>query len=273
MLVRRADGAGVGMDLGLDECTAVVTGAGRGIGLATAEALAAEGVRVLGVTRTGTPELAAVAEVLKADLVAAAAAATVAETVSRWSPAGVDVLVNGVGGGVEGEPGADGFDALDDGRWAATLELNLLSAVRVTRALIGSLLARGGTIVSVSSIGARIADQPIDYGVAKAALNRLTTGLSEEYAARGVRAVTVSPGPTSTDAWTAPDGMTAEMARRAGMELDDFLAKLPGWMGATTGRFTEPAEVGALIAFLASPRADNLTGVDVVLDGGVTKTV
>ncbi|MCD2197720.1 SDR family oxidoreductase [Actinomycetospora endophytica] len=67
--------------------------------------------------------------------------------------------------------------------------------------------------------------------------------------------------------------MTAEMARRSGLGFDDFMAQLPGWMGAATGRFTEPAEVGALVAFVASPRVGNLTGVDLVLDGGVTKAV
>lgn len=261
------------MDLHLEGRTAVVTGAGRGIGLATARVLADEGVRVLGLTRTRTPELAEVAEVVVADLANAAGVSRALGAVTAHAPGGVDVLVNNVGGVEEAEPATDGFAALDDDRWARTLDLNLMSAVRTTRGLLDALLVRGGTVVTVSSVGARIGDSPVDYGVAKAALNRLTKGLAEEFGPRGLRAVTVSPGPTLTGAWTDPDGMTAVLARRAGLELDVFLDRLPGWLGLSTGRFTSPAEVASVIAFVASPRAANLTGVDVVVDGGVVKTV
>lgn len=204
------------MDLALEGCSAVVTGAGRGIGLEIVRALVAEGVRVLPVTRTRTDELTDLAAVVEADLADPTAAGHVAGAVAEFSPEGLDVLVNTVGGGVEGDPGSDEFADLDDARWARTIDLNLLSAVRMTRALVESLLRRGGTIVNLSSISARLADQPVDYGVTKAALNRLTTRLSEEYASRGLRAVTVSPGPTRTAAWTDPDDMTADLggARR-----------------------------------------------------------
>jgi putative oxidoreductase len=264
------------MDLHLDGRRAVVTGASRGIGLATARRLAEEGARVLGVARSATPELAEVAEVVPADLATAAGAAAVADAVGRWAPDGVDVLVNNAGGIV---PGGDdpahlaGFATITDDAWFQTLELNLLSAVRVTRALVDGLVARRGVIVNVSSIGARIAHAPIDYGAAKAALTNLTKALSEEYAPQGLRAVTVSPGPTRTGNWTDPASMAGDLARAHGLSLEELLTALPARMGISTGRLAEPEETAATIAFLVSPHAANITGIDVVVDGGVVKTV
>lgn len=163
-----------------------------------------------------------------------------------------------------------GFATIDDDAWRRTLDINLLSAVRVTRALVDLLLRRGGVIVSVSSIGARIAGPGLDYGVAKAGLTNLTKALSEEYAPRGLRAVTVSPGPTRTQMWTDPAG---DLARSLGIELDHLLAGLPQQMGLSIGRLAEPEETAATIAFLASPLAGAITGTDILVDGGAVKTV
>lgn len=262
------------MDLQLSGRFAVVTGASKGIGLATAVRLAEEGVRVLGVARTATAELKEVADqVVTADLATPHGAQAVADAAAVWAPDGLDLLVNNAGGIAPGSAHLGGFATIDDDAWQRSLELNLLSAVRVTRALVDSLLRRRGVIVNVSSIGARIAAPPIDYGVAKAGLTNLTRALSEEYAPRGVRAVTVSPGPTRTALWTDPDSPAGDLARSLGIGLDDLLAGLPGQMGISTGRLAEPAEVAATIAFLASPLAGSITGTDVLVDGGTVKTV
>jgi NAD(P)-dependent dehydrogenase (short-subunit alcohol dehydrogenase family) len=143
----------------------------------------------------------------------------------------------------------------------------------MTRALVDSLLRRGGVIVTVSSIGARVIGPPLDYGVAKAALTNLTKALSEEYAPRGVRAVTVSPGPTRTGMWTDPDSAAGGLARSLGIGLDQLVAGVPAQMGISTGRLAEPEETAATIAFLASPWAGSITGTDVLVDGGAVKTV
>jgi putative oxidoreductase len=156
---------------------------------------------------------------------------------------GLDLLVNNAGGIPRGgdDPGhLGGFTAIDDEAWLRTVELNLFSAVRVTRALIDALLRRGGVIVNVSSIGARVAGPPIDYGVAKAGLTNLTVALSEEYAPRGVRAVTVSPGPTRTALWTAADSPAADMARALGIGQDDLLAASPGRWASARGASRSP---------------------------------
>ena len=88
-----------------------------------------------------------------------------------------------------------------------------------------------------------------------------------------MRAVTVSPGPTRTALWTADDGPAADTARALGIGHDDLLAGLPGQMGISTGRLAEPEETAATIAFLASPLAGALTGIDVLVDGGTVKAV
>jgi NAD(P)-dependent dehydrogenase (short-subunit alcohol dehydrogenase family) len=118
-----------------------------------------------------------------------------------------------------------------------------------------------------------IAFHPIDYGTAKAALTNLTKGLAEEFGAAGLRALTVSPGPTRSQNWTDPQGYAGLLAAKSGLDLDEFLARVPAAMGISTGRLTEPEETAALITFLASDRSGNLTGSDFLADGGVIKTV
>ncbi|MGK5629930.1 SDR family oxidoreductase [Streptomyces sp. URMC 123] len=259
------------MDLRLSGKTAVVTGGSKGIGLAVVRELAAEGMRVHAVARTAIPETAELGDgvtTVELDLTAPSAARQLAERVGA-----VDVLVNNLGGVADSSMAAGGFLDIDDAAWQYTYELNLFATVRVTRALLPGLLDRRGTVINVSSIGARAAFQPVDYGTAKAALTNLSKALAEEFGPRGLRALTVSPGPTRTQNWGAADGYAARLARAAGEELEEFLARVPERMGITTGRLTEPEETAALIAFLASPRAGNLTGADYLADGGVIKTV
>ncbi|WP_020423102.1 SDR family oxidoreductase [Amycolatopsis sp. ATCC 39116] len=251
------------MDLQLDGKTAVVTGASKGIGLAVVRALAAEGVTVFAAARTvseGVP--------VRADLTTREGVALLAERAGD-----VDILINNLGGVTTDSMRAGGFLDIDDEAWQRTYELNLFSTVRVTRALLPGLLRRRGIVINISSIGARAAFQPVDYGTAKAALTNLTKALAEEFGSRGLRALTVSPGPTRTANWADPEGYAGELAAAAGVPLAEFLAGVPASMGITTGRLTEPEETAALVTFLASPRSGNLTGADYLADGGVIKTV
>ncbi|GAB09993.1 putative oxidoreductase [Gordonia araii NBRC 100433] len=255
------------MNLALAGKKAVVTGASKGIGLATARLLAEEGAQVYGVARSEAAPFDGITPV-RLDLIDHAAAAALSDIVGE-----IDILVNNLGGVVPGSMRATGFLDIDDDAWQATYELNLFATVRVTRALLPGLLVRRGVVVNVSSIGARAAFQPVDYGTAKAALNNLTKALAEEFGGQGLRAVTVSPGPTRTANWSDPEGYAGYLAQQSDVELDEFLASVPSAMSITTGRLTEPEETAALIAFLASPRAANLTGADYLADGGVLKTV
>jgi NAD(P)-dependent dehydrogenase (short-subunit alcohol dehydrogenase family) len=254
------------MDLGLDGLVAVVTGASKGIGLATARALAAEGARVVAAARTPVDEPGV--RSVAVDLTTAAGVEWLAEAAGD-----ADILVNNLGGVSEHTMAAAGFLELDDTTWRETYELNFFSTVRVTRALLPGLLRRRGVLVNVSSIGARAAYPGTDYGTAKAALTNLTKALAEEFGARGLRALTVTPGPTRTRNWTDPDGFAGQLAAARGVGLDELLAAAPAAMGITTGRLTEPEETAALIAFLVSRRAANLTGADYLADGGALKAV
>ncbi|GAA1986326.1 oxidoreductase [Amycolatopsis minnesotensis] len=261
------------MDLRLEGKTALVTGASKGIGLAIARRLTGEGARVAAAARTVTPELDALGVApVRGDLATKEGAIAVVEGALE-ALGGIDILVNNVGGVREGIAHGESFASITDDAWQQTFDLNLFGTVRVTRAALDSLVERRGVIINISSIGARFAHPPIEYGAAKAALTNVSKALSEELGPRGVRVTTVSPGPTRTRNWSDPAGMAGDLAREQGVDLGTFLADLPARMGITTGRLAEPGETAALVAFLASPHAANITGADYVVDGGVLKTV
>lgn len=259
------------MDLQLKHKTALVTGASRGIGLAVVEGLVAEGVRVVAVARTATPELRATgAYVVPADLAVPdgperAVAAALAEVGE------LDLLVNNVGGG-DGEA-AGGFLEFGDEAWQQFFELNYFAAVRTTRAALPSLVRQGGAIVNVSSNGARIPSAgPVPYTTAKAALTALGKALAEEFGPQGVRVNTVSPGPVRTALWVGPDQYGGQLAKKLGVSQDDLIAGLPEQTGMLTGRLIEPAEVAALVVQLCSPLTASIVGADYLIDGGIIKT-
>ncbi|GAA3083049.1 SDR family oxidoreductase [Pseudonocardia yunnanensis] len=250
---------------------AVVTGAGRGIGLATVRALAHDGFAVVAGSRTVSPDLAATTpDVLEVDLGTPDGPRQLVE-MALDRHGGIDLLVNNVAG--TAIP-AGGFLALDDGGWRHTVDLTLMSTVRATRAALPSLLDRQGAIVNISSVNARI-PQPrlVAQSAAKAALSNLGKALAEEFGGRGLRVNTISPGPVWTDAWTAPGGPRDVLARRAGIEPEDFTDQLPGVLGLSTGRFTNPEEIASLVVLLASGLVANMNGSDLVIDGGMIKSV
>ncbi|MEV6101699.1 oxidoreductase [Nocardia sp. NPDC051981] len=261
------------MDLGLNGKTALVTGASRGIGLAVAEALADEGVRVVGVARNVTPELEKVAAAaVSADLsTTEGALAAVGAALSELG--GIDILVNNVGGGDADQLTLGGFLDVSDEQWRKLFDLNLFGVVTTTRAALPSIIERRGAIVTVSSINARIpASGPVGYSEAKAALTNLGKRLSEEFGPQGVRVNTVSPGPVGTDIWRGPDHIGAKLAAANGMDHEQFLNAVPAQFNIASGRIAEAKEVAALVAFLASEQAAIINGADYVIDGGILKT-
>lgn len=262
------------MDLQLHDKIAIVTGAGRGIGLATARTLAAEGAHVVGATRTPTPELAAVArEVVAADLTDPEAAESVVAAALNLG-GGIDVVVNCVGAGEFTAQTLAGFLDVPDKQWLDLVDRNLFTTVRMARASLPHLVASRGAMVNVSSINATIpATGPVGYSEAKAALNALTKRLSEEFSPQGVRINTVSPGPVGTRLWRDPEGFGALVAESFGASYDDFMQGMPAAFGMSTGRLIEPEEVAALITFLASPVTTGLVGAEVLIDAGTSKQV
>lgn len=255
----------------MKEPIAVVTGAGRGIGLAVVKALVDDGFVVVGGARTVTEALqAATPSVLQVDLAEPGGPERLIGRALEDHGA-VDLLVNNVGG--TSSP-AGGFLELDDAAWKYTFDATFLAAVRATRAALPSLLERGGGIVNIGSINARLASpRLVAQSAAKAALRNLGKALAEEFGGRGLSVNTISPGPVWTDLWTRPGGPGEALARRAGSTLEDFKDRIPETLGVSTGRLTEPEEIAALVVFLASGRVPNMSGSDLVIDGGMLKTV
>jgi NAD(P)-dependent dehydrogenase (short-subunit alcohol dehydrogenase family) len=170
-------------------------------------------------------------------------------------------------------PRLDGFLSVTDEQWLASLTLTFLAAVRMTRAVLPSMLAAGrGTIVNTCSVNAFLPDPAvIDYSAAKAALANFSKALSKEVGPAGIRVNTVSPGPVSTELWLGDHGVAATVAGAQGGDPSAVAAAAAG--EAATGRFTEPQEVADLVVLLASDRAANVTGADFVIDGGLVKTL
>jgi NAD(P)-dependent dehydrogenase (short-subunit alcohol dehydrogenase family) len=263
------------MDLHFQKRVAIVTGAGRGIGLAIATALAQERATVVAASLTeheGLNQLAARFSVLPVMVDMAAADGpqhVVDQAVSHFGR--VDILVNNVGA-VKFHSG--GFLSISDDDWQRTLALNLITTVRTTRAALPVMVAQGsGVIVNVSSVWARLPEFEVaDYSPAKAAITNLTRMLAEEFTAKGVRVNAVAPGPVSTEAWIGPGGVADAIAQASGTTREHIVEQTAQLKSMTIGRMIAPEEVATLVLFLASDCAAAITGVEYLLDGGMVKT-
>ena len=238
--------------------TVLVTGAGSGIGAATARRFAEEGANValLGRRRDPLDDVAAgmAAErslPLYADVSDAAAVdRAVAETVGSFG--GLDVLVNNAGIVLPG-----GIDTMRLEDWRQTMAVDVDGYFFCIRAALPHLVARRGCIVNVSSVSGLGGDWGMPaYNAAKGAITNLTRALALDLGARGVRVNAVNPSFTRT-------GMTSEFERQPGL-IERFLDRIP------LGRVGEPEDVAAVIAFLASDDARFVSGVNLPVDGGLS---
>ena len=264
------------MDMGLRDKVVVITGASKGIGLAMTEAFAGEGARVIAGSRTkgeGLSRLSRAYPVLPVavDLGAPEGPAElVGRAVEKFG--GVDVLINNVGAITP----RGGFLSVEDEDWRWAIEMNLMTAVRASRAALPVMLERGGgAIVNVSTVLARQPAPPmVDYSASKAALSNLTKTLAEEFGPRGVRVTAVSPGPVRTPLWTDEGAMADAMAAMAGISKEEAISEgIPQSMNVTLGRMGEAAEIAALVLFLASERASYVAGSEHLVDGGMLKSL
>jgi NAD(P)-dependent dehydrogenase (short-subunit alcohol dehydrogenase family) len=259
------------MDLELAGKTAVVTGASKGIGLAVARELAAEGALVVAGARSVGPleEIEGVTP-FAVDLVDPDGPGRLVDhAVQRHGR--LDVLVNNVGGV---QLRLDGFLSTSDEDFQASLELNFFSALRATRAAVAAMLeGGGGTIVNVTSVNAFF--QPdglvIDYGAAKAAVLNVAKALPQELGPQGIRIASVSPGQVETDLWLGDDGVAATVGRAMGATAQSV--RYQSTAAIPTGRFSTAREVATLVTLLASPRTANVNGSNFVIDGGLIKTL
>ncbi|HEY2543218.1 MAG TPA: SDR family oxidoreductase [Gaiellaceae bacterium] len=231
-----------------------MTGSTAGIGLETVKLLRAEGAVVVSTGRSGGDVQADLAKAGEPERV-------VQEVLDRHGR--LDVLVNNVGGTEIRK-----LEELDDGDWQASFELNLMTAVRATRAALPGMRARGvGSIVNVSSTAAKrpSASMP-DYSVMKAAMLSFSRLVADLYAKDGVRCNAVTPGPTATGARLCEGGLADQQGDR-----EEVLKKVGA--GRPLGRLAEPGEIAAVIAFLCSPRASYVTGAAWSADGGTVPII
>jgi 3-oxoacyl-[acyl-carrier protein] reductase len=257
------------MDLGIAGRACVVTGASRGIGLATARALTAEGARVLHVGRDEGRLREAVpdGELLALDVTEAGAGErTVEVCLERFGS--IDVLVNNAG-----TSRVRDLDELTDEEWREQLDLHVMAPLRLMRAAAPAMAERGwGRIVNVcSSSGKRPSLSNPAYTVSKAAQLSLSRVFADTYAKKGVLVNAVAPGPVETPLWLAEGGLAEQAAAAQGKSRDEALAsaraKIP------LGRFGTEEEIAAVIVFLCSEQASNVLGAAWSVDGGSVPSI
>jgi NAD(P)-dependent dehydrogenase (short-subunit alcohol dehydrogenase family) len=263
------------MDLELRGRRALVTGSTAGIGLATAQALAAEGAAVMLNGRTEarvTAAVRAIRDAVRGAHVGGVAAdlgtAEGCETLTREVPT-ADVLINNVGI-FDPKP----FEEIPDTEWLRFFETNVLSGVRLSRFYLPGMRARDwGRIVFVSSESAvQIPAEMIHYGMTKTAQLAVARGLAETTVGSGVTVNSVLPGPTASE---GVGDFVRRLAQSRGidfqtMEREFFASARPS---SLLRRFARPEEVAAMIVYICSTRASATNGAALRVDGGVVRAV
>jgi NAD(P)-dependent dehydrogenase (short-subunit alcohol dehydrogenase family) len=259
------------MDLGLTGKRCLVTGASRGIGLATARLLAQEGAALLLTARDGEALAAAAppgAQCVADDVTDPEAAARLVDAcVERLG--GIDVLVNNAG-----TSWLKPLDQLTEEDWERQWQLNVRGPERLMRAAAPRMAASGwGRIVNVaSSSGKRPSLRNAAYSVTKSAQLAVSRAYADAYAAQGVLVNAVAPGMVSTGLWLDPGGLADQEAQAGGAaDRDEALsaaaAKIP------RGQLGTPEEIAAVVVFLCSEQAANVTGAAWSVDGGAVPLI
>jgi len=253
------------MELNLRGRRALVTGASKGIGLAIAQALAAEGCHVHLAARTQADLDRAAADISKrygveavghaGDLSNGAHVKVIAAACDA-----VDILVNSAGAIPRGT-----LTEIDEERWRKAWDLKLYGAINLTREIYGGMCARGrGVIINIAGLAGERPDAYYIAGsCANAALIMFSRSLGGDSIRHGVRVIAVNPGPVETEKHIADTRRLAKEKFGDETRWRDVMAGLPMRRAATTD------EVSSVVAFLASDRAAYISGSSILIDGGL----
>lgn len=261
------------MDLELNGKVAIVTGASRGIGEGIAHVLAAEGADVFLVARSAADLERVAADVRTkhgrravthvADLMdPAAPAAAVAAAVASFGR--IDILANNAGATKRGD-----FFALTDDDWASGFGLKFFGAMRMTRSAWPHLKAQRGSIVNIIGIGSRTASGEFTIGGSvNSALVNFTKATGDIGRTDGLRVNAINPGHIQT---SRLEGRITNAMRASNASREDTIKAMIAELGIN--RFGQPEEIGRLVAFLCSPKADFIHGTVIDMDGGETRAL
>jgi 3-oxoacyl-[acyl-carrier protein] reductase len=265
------------MELGLRDRACVITGASRGIGRATALALAGEGAALLLVGRRedALAEAAdacrsaggARAEILAIDVTASDAGDRIGEACQNHYER-IDALVNNAG-----TSAVRPLEELTDDEWQAQWDLHVMAPMRLMRALAPEMADRGwGRIVNVcSSSGKRPSGTNAAYSVTKAAELSLSRVFADAYGGKGVLVNAVAPGPIGGDLWLEPGGLADQNAEAKGTTRQEVLEATA--KRTPLGRLGSEEEIAAVITFLCSEAASNVLGAAWSVDGGTVPVI
>ncbi|MGZ0153652.1 SDR family oxidoreductase [Kribbella sp. WER1] len=241
----------------------VVTGGSRGIGAAIVQRFLDGGATVVASARKATDETPQAAVFIPGDVSTPEGVRTLAAAALEVL-GGVDIVVNNAGAA---RTHLGGIGSIPDEEWVDALALNYLSAVRVTGTFLPALResGAGSVVVNISSGAAVELAAPLaHYGAAKAALNAYSKALASELAPAGIRVATVTPGNVLTP---GADAIRQTFADALGVPLEATTSAIP------LGRPGDPRDVAEAVAYLASDRAQWVTGTTLVVDGGELSTV
>jgi 3-oxoacyl-[acyl-carrier protein] reductase len=262
------------MNLGLNGKVAMVAGASRGLGFAVARALAAEGVHV-SISSRNPDAIAAAGSRIKAetggDVLAIAADVLSGEAIARWHQAtldrfgGLDLLFTNCGG-----PPAGSTLAFDDAAWQKAFELILLSAVRMIRLAVPSMVGRGGGSILLptsSAVKEPIANIALSNAL-RSSVASLAKTLAVELAPQKIRVNHLVPGRIATDRVEEIDAINA---KKAGIAVEEQRKRM--FAAIPMSRYGDPQEFANAAVFLLSGAASYITGASLQVDGGMIRSV
>ncbi|MGW2047693.1 SDR family NAD(P)-dependent oxidoreductase [Streptomyces sp. NPDC001858] len=262
----------------LDGRTAFVTGGSRGLGFAIAQALLERGAKVAIAARDEAAVKAAAGRLtagsraenvlpVVVDVTDADSVAGVLAEVHAWQGA-LDIVVNNAGPQLTPSP----LETIEAGNIASAFDTKLIGYVRVAQAAL-PLLSRSGSGAIVNVVGATahmLVPNAGATGIVNAGVVALTSYLASEAAASNIRVNAISPGMTKTEGWLTK---TEAMGQQQGKTSEEVRAGMAKGLGIRLDRWADPAEIGAVAAFLASDDASYVTGQVLRVDGGMTKPV